>query len=119
VMLAGNKADLVFDSWRAGTTVGARGAGCGDRSVLFRAGEFTIELLMAGHNRVSVIYGQVICDTGPAPVADATVRFGHTNVQTDALGQFMVPVESPVARSIDIRISTPEKQIRCSLDLLN
>ena len=118
-MMLRDKADLVFDSWRAGTTVGARGASGGERSVIFRAGEFTIDLLVAGPNRPAAIYGQVICDSGPAPVANAKVRFGQASARPGALGQFSLPVESRVARSIEIRISTPKKRIRCSLDLLN
>jgi hypothetical protein len=114
-----DSAELVFDSWRAGTAVGTRGTGSRERSVLFRAGEFTIDLLMTGHQRLSAIHGQVICDAGPAPVRDAKVRFGNKTVQTDELGQFSMPVFQDAPRSIDIRIQTPKRRIRCSLDLLN
>jgi len=80
---------LVYDSQRLQESFGRRCAPGEDRSLLFRAGPFSLDLLVYG--TLEGIHGQLCDEEGRRPVVGATAILGPHKAKTDAHGQFSLP----------------------------
>lgn len=82
---------LIFDSARAGALSGARSALPSDRTLLFQAGDLTIDCMVhAGAGNLRLVQGQVVTSETGKPVRAAGIRFvgEPSEVRTDEHGQF-------------------------------
>ena len=104
-MVMQHHASLVYDSARTDVRMGARSGAVPDRSLLFRVGEYVVDLLVqSGHGDVQIVQGQVLGSSGREPVRGARVVADGGEVQvTDDLGEFALLLRGgkPSALSIE------------------
>ncbi len=84
---------LLFDSARQGPMVGTRLGRSPDRTLLFRAEPFSVDLVVhASSDRLLYFHGHVVREQEGTPVTGAEVRLRNSPeaVATDEYGQFAV-----------------------------
>lgn len=107
---------LIYDSARINATVGTRSGFSGERSLCYRSGELTVDLMVSTAGALQTIHGQIVHEPSGRPVHHATVRVGDTTqpVSTDAHGEFTT--SALAAQGVQfIWIHTPEGQVLCGI----
>ncbi len=115
--MSSREARLVFDSARSCATVGQRAGMRVDRSLMFQAGDYSVDIVLnAGLSEWGYVYGQVVQHADGTPVAGAAVRFedDDSSVRTDELGQFALGVSVPDARQV-LRVETRAGAVLCTI----
>lgn len=107
---------LIYDSSRADASVGARSGLASERSLCFRSGEITVDLLVHTAGALQTIHGQVVHEESGRPVTCATIRVGDTTepVATDQHGEFMTSSLAGSGMEF-LWVDTPEGQVLCSI----
>ena len=90
-------ATLLFDSATAELMPGVRAVAGGERSLLFRADDLAIDLVVFESAGLATVHGQVVSTASGSGVADARVRLDEAEpTRTDAFGQFALSTVDPV-----------------------
>lgn len=110
-------AKLLFDTATTGALVGTRSLGQAERSLLFSADPFALDMVVfdAGGG-VQVLHGQLLDAKAERPVAGARVVLGDQgeSVETDHFGEFSISTLEPLAAQV-LRIHKNELDIRCTV----
>lgn len=113
------KAQLVYDSSRTREHLGARRTMVADRTLLFRAGDLHVDLMVDEQSeQLRILQGQAVFATSGAPLVEVPVRCGADRTDTDAFGQFALTGVEPRAQVLirapdgDIVLSLPEAEER-------
>jgi hypothetical protein len=91
--MSNHKVNLIYDSSREGAAVGVRFGRSADRTLLFQAEPFSVDLVVhRDSDQLRYFHGQVVREALGAPVVGACVRLEESgdSVLTDEFGQFAV-----------------------------
>ena len=107
---------LIFDSARTNATVGVRSGFACERTLCFRSGELSVDLMVSTAGALRTIHGQVIHEASGRPVTCATVRVGDCTepVSTDEHGEFTTSSLTSAGVQF-LWIHTPEGQVLCGI----
>ena len=84
--------ELVYDSVRMQASFGRRCASDEDRSLLFRAGALSLDVLLYGGEALEGVHGQLVDEVRGRPLPGVAVFLGELAAETDAHGQFSFPI---------------------------
>ncbi len=88
------EAVLIYDSARTVASMGVRGAAGGDRFLLFRAGDISLDIMIhGGGHSLRLIHGQAINGSNGKPVEGVEVLIGGERVTTDNHGEFTLTTQ--------------------------
>jgi len=106
----------VFDSHRAAAQVGRRSASVYGRTLLFRYGRYTVDLVVhPGAADLRLFHGQVVDERSGAPLAKAEVSLdGDEGARTDEFGQFALSAIRVDAQRV-LQIRTPDHDLICAI----
>ncbi len=109
-------AKLLFDSESQASLEGLRALGGSERSLLFSAEGFSLDMVVFESAGLHVMHGQLISTNDERGVAGATVRVGETGeaVETDHFGQFSLSTMGPLDAQVVTAVAD-EVQIACTL----
>ncbi len=108
---------LLFDSAFAEPAPQWRSGFCVERTLLFRSGEYSVDLIAhGGSDSLQLLHGQVVREDTGSPVAGAHVSLatGSDPVRTDEHGQFAVSTLHSDAQQV-LMIETGEVEVMLTI----
>ena len=88
------EAELLYDSAQTVAKMGARGTSGGDRSLLFRAGDVCVDVMVhGGCHPLRILHGQAIHTPSGKPVQEVGVLLAGDRATTDAHGEFTLTTQ--------------------------
>ena len=108
---------LLYDSAQERAAVGTRNPGRADRTLLFRADPFSVDLVVhTASNDLRYFHGHVVRDQKGLPVVGAQVRLDaeRQSVVTDEHGQFAVSTLDRSPRQCVV-IGTEHEEVVCRI----
>ena len=109
-------AKLLFDSDAPASLQGLRAVAGGERSLLFAADGYSLDLVVFESAGLHVMHGQLISTDDERGVAGATVCLGEQGepVETDHFGQFSLSAMGPLDAQV-ITAVADDLRIACTL----
>jgi hypothetical protein len=113
------RATRVFDSARVGALVGTRGPCSAERSLLFAAGAYSVDVVVfPGAGGLHALHGQVIDTASERGLCGARVRLGAEEpVETDTYGQFALSTLGTAEETV-LRVDHEGLVLECTLPAL-
>jgi hypothetical protein len=113
-MVTDQRAVLYYDSTRTCQQAGTRTGLVTDRTVLYRAGDLSIDLMVhPGPEELQFVHGQLLRGPG-RPVAGVPVRLGEDADETDEYGQFALS-GALEGSPMHLGIEMPGRTVRCHI----
>ena len=106
---------LVHDSARHAQLLGTRAGPSESRTMVFKAKDMSIDLLLhEGSAGPGIVYGQIITEMGGTPISGVRVVLGADEVETDEYGQFVLTTRATTTPHV-LRIGTGKEGVTCTV----
>ncbi len=104
------EAELLYDSAQTVAKMGTRGTFSGDRSLLFRAGDICVDVMVhGGGHPLRILHGQAIHTPSGKPVQEVDVVLTGDRATTDAHGEFTLTTQQ--GDPLELRLCTDGAEV--------